>query len=69
MYIYKEDFKKIVIALLIGILVFMISLFFFNKLQSSLLASIAFLVFNSPVLAKSITLDELQNSQANFNPS
>ncbi|OHE10010.1 MAG: anion transporter [Sulfurimonas sp. RIFOXYD12_FULL_33_39] len=44
MYIYKEDFKKIVIALLIGILVFMISLFFFNKLQSSLLASIAFLV-------------------------
>ena len=31
--------------------------------------SIAFLVFNSTVLAKSISLDELQNSQTNFKPA
>ena len=34
-----------------------------------LAASIAFLVFNSTVFAKSITLDELQNSQTNFKPA
>ena len=34
-----------------------------------LAASIAFLVFGSSVLAKNVTLDELQSSQANFKPA
>ena len=39
------------------------------KAKIFLPASIALLVLCSPVLAKSISLDELQNSQANFKPA
>jgi len=42
---------------------------FSMKKKVFLAASIAFLVFNSTVLAKNITLDELQSSQANFKPA
>jgi len=37
--------------------------------KNFLAASIALLVLNSPVLAKTISLNELQNSQANFKPA
>ena len=41
---YKEQFKKIAFGILIGVIVFVISLTIFNSTQSSLLALIAFLV-------------------------
>lgn len=44
MSIYKRDFKKIATAILIAALVFVLSFFIFNTVQSLLLASIAFLV-------------------------
>ena len=39
------------------------------KKKNFLAASIALLVLNSPALAKTISLNELQNSQANFKPA
>ena len=41
---YREQFKKITFGLLVGLVAFVLSLNFFNMLQSSLLGVIAFLV-------------------------
>ena len=41
---YKEDFKKIAIAILIGIAFFILGLTIFNTTQATLIGLIAFLV-------------------------